>query len=402
MIDNYGVFKHQSMFNHYNSITKSVNSVIATEFTQKSLKRITPESIVYGHMGQMVIKDGICYTSFIQNPGNDGEAHFSGTSEIVLAFFPLERALADDFNIESDIAVRRIGGSGDSFAGRRAMSIYKDNSMCIVGDKIFICFSFITDDCKTRLFSAVYDIESDSFGEEKEIKLSYRDKVYDFTDQTIDKIYEDNMLERRAKGMIEIVSSWNEYNGEYYATGIFSDTANNGFVVKTSDFSMFTLVDVLAFNDMGSAEIASYIYKNRLYVACRQHYGIPYMYINYYDLERKMWGMPYKIADGNVRPWFFEYKGELYLLNTIDEYNRLYTNISKVRTLQDEYRNYNYHTPVESLFTLKDCGAYFAVCNYNDRIFFVSTKDTISFGEINMQLKSEDEVNGKLLELFGV
>ena len=48
------------------------------------------------------------------------------------------------------------------------------------------------------------------------------------------------------------------------------------------------------------------------------------------------WNPHYKIADGNVRPWFFEYKNALYLLNTTQERERRYTNISRIRTLDTE------------------------------------------------------------------
>lgn len=399
-MDNYGMFKKFSSDNHFVSFTKSVNSAICTEKTLKTLKRITYKNIVYGHMGQLVIKDGICYATFIQNKGSDGEEHYSESSEVVLAVFSLVSVSSDSFNPETDVTVLRIGGKGDSCAGKTADSIYKDNSMCLIGDDIYICFSFITDDKVTRMFRVIYNIPTGSWKDETELKLKYKDNLYDFTDKTINMVYSDYNVEPRALGMIELVSAWSEYNGEYFATGITSDQYNNGFDVKTADFKTIELVEVLTFNDKGSAEIGSYIYRDRLYVACRQEYSLPYMLISYYDLKEKRWGEPYMIEDGNVRPWFFEYKNELYLLNTADEHDRKFTNISRVRTLKTGIEFFDNNTPIDTVVTLGDCGSYYAVCNYEERLYFVSTRDTVSFGEICLDLKSPEEVNKRLAEFF--
>ena len=71
-MENYGIFKHLANENPYVSLTKTLNSIKTTTETQKTLKRITKKGICYAHMGQLVIKDGVCYASFIQNPGDDG------------------------------------------------------------------------------------------------------------------------------------------------------------------------------------------------------------------------------------------------------------------------------------------------------------------------------------------
>jgi hypothetical protein len=69
-------------------------------------------------------------------------------------------------------------------------------------------------------------------------------------------------------------------------------------------------VDAVPFNDMGTAEIGSYIFQDKLYVACRQDYSIPYLYLGALNLKTMKWDKHYKLADGNARPWFFEYKDE--------------------------------------------------------------------------------------------
>ena len=399
-MDNYGFFKYLATENHYTSITKTLNSTKITAETQKTLKRITKKNIKYAHMGQLIIKEGICYATFIQNPGSDGEAHDSVTNGVVLAVFDLETIQSDSFDPESDIEFYPIGSKGDSCAGHIAASIFKDNSMCLVGNMLYVCFSFITDDNRSHIFQKTFDINSKTWVDEALVKLRYKGEACDFSDDLINRIYRDNGAEPRAKGLIELVSAWSEYNGEYYATGLTIEGPNHGLVVKTSDFHTMDFVSIVPFNDMGTAEIASYVYKNKLYVACRQNYGIPYLYIGALNLNDMTWCAHHKIADGNVRPWFFEYKNELYLLNTTQEMYRRYTNISRVRTWDTEHSFFNDFCPTEIVATIKGCGSYYATANYNDNVYFVSTHNTESFGKLCLHFYDEDEVNNKLLSLL--
>ena len=71
-MDNYGIFKQLMGDNHYVSLAKSLNSAVSTKKTLATMKRITKKEIVYSHMGQLVIKDRICYSTFLQNTGSDG------------------------------------------------------------------------------------------------------------------------------------------------------------------------------------------------------------------------------------------------------------------------------------------------------------------------------------------
>jgi len=101
-----------------------------------------------------------------------------------------------------------------------------------------------------------------------------------------------------------------------------------------------------------------------------------------------------------VRPWFFAHKDELYLLNTIEEKTRTYTNISRVRVWETEYDCFNDHCPVDTIATLKDCGCYFATANDGDDVYFVCTRVTENFGKLCLDFFDPDEVNDKLLSLF--
>ena len=400
-MENYGFFKYLAEENSYKALAKTLNSIKTTAETRKTLKRITKKNICYAHMGQLVIKDGVCYATFIQNPGEDGEDHDSTTSGVVLAVFDLETILSDSFDPERDIEFYAVGSKGDTCAGYVAASIFKDNSMCILGHSLYICFSFITDDGKSHIFQKTFDIKSKTWVNEALVKLRYKGKEYDFSDESINCIYRDNNVEPRAKGLIELVSAWSEYNGECYATGLTIDAPNHGIIVKTGDFCTMDFVDIIPFNDMGTAEIASYIYMDKLYVACRQDYGIPYLYMGSLNLKTMKWNPHYKIADGNVRPWFFEYKNALYLLNTTQERERRYTNISRIRTLDTEIDFFDDYCPAEVVATIKDCGSYYATANYNDEVYFVSSHNTESFGKLCLNFYDEDEVNNKLLSILG-
>lgn len=399
-MENYGFFKRLIADNPYQQFTKTLNSAKTTVETRKTLKRITVQDVEYAHMGQLVIKDGICYATFIQNTGTDGEDHDSSTSGVVLAVFSLETVMAADFHPEKDVLYFPIGSKGGICAGYKAASIYKDNSMCLAGDYLYICFSFITEDGTSHVFQKTFDTNSKTWVDEKRVTLCYRGQDYDFSDETINRIYVDHHIEPRAKGLIELVSAWSEYRGEYYATGLTIGGPNHGLIVKTRDFCTMDFVDVIPFNDKGCAEIASCVYRDTLYVACRQDYGIPYLYMGSFDLKTKTWNSHHKIPDGNVRPWFFEYRDELFLINTTQELHRKYTNISRVRTGGTEFSFFNRYCPTEIIATIKNCGSYFATASYQGEIYFVSTYDTESFGKLCLCLFDEEEVNKKLLDLF--
>lgn len=397
----YGIFKTLCDRNAYSALAKTLSSAASTKATQKTLKRITEKHIRYAHMGQLIISDGVCYASFIQNPGKDTEAHYSKTSGVVLAKFTLEAYESDSFDPERDVSFYTVGSMGDYCAGYRAESIFKDNSMCLVGNMLHVCFSFIAEDGNSHIFRKTFDINSNRWVSEAKVSLRYMGEEYDFSDETLNKIYRDKGFEPRAEGLIEMVSAWSSYNGEYYATGIAIEHPNNGFVVKTGDFSVMDLVDVVPFNDMGMAEIASYIHKDRLFVACRQDYGIPYLYLGSLNLREMRWEHYYKIPDGNSRPWFFEEGDELYLLNTAEERARRYMNVSRVRILEGwEQPFFNDQHPIETLLTLKGCGSYIATAKYGGDIYFVVTRNTESFGKLCLRFYDEDKVNEGLISLF--
>lgn len=394
----YGIFKNFSSQNGYTSLSVTANSAKSTALTAPTLKKLTKNDIVYGHMGQLVIKNGVCYATFLQNSGTDGETTYSETSELVLAKFLLSDMLSSDFSPDTKTEVKLIGKLGSTCAGHTAKSIYKDNAMCLIGSKIYITFMFISEtDSDAHLFRKVYDIDTDTFEDDVVCKLEYNGHLYPFTNSTINMIYEKNQLRQNAVGIMEIVSRWSEYNSEYYATGVNGEKTNNGFIIKTSDFETFRFVDVLPFNDNGIAEISSIVSGERLYVACRQDYGIPYLLLNFYNLKNNTWGTAYKIQDGNVRPWLFFKNDKLYLINTVEEYYRRYTNVSNILT--SGYVGAS--SPVKAVATLKNCGTYLATAEYNQNTYYVCTyKGTIYFGTLNLFEYDESTINEKLLALL--
>lgn len=396
--DFYGIFKNFSNQNGYSLLSLIANSTKSTSLTSQTLKKLTKNSISFGHMGQLIIKNGICYASFLQNSGTDGEATYSKTSELVLAKFLLSDVLSSSFSPDTNTQVKVIGKLGSACAGHIAKSIYKDNAMCLIGNKLYITFMFISEtDSDAHLFRKVYNIDSDTFEDEVVCEIEYKGKTYPFTNSTINMIYEENHLNQNSSGIMEIVSEWSEYNSEYYATGINGEKPNNGFIIKTTDFKKYYFVDVLPFNDNGIAEIASIVHDNKLYVACRQNYGLPYLLLAFYSLQNNTWGTPYRIQDGNVRPWFYKQNGSLYLINTIEEYYRRYTNISNVST-----SGYvGTAVPIKTIATLYNCGNYMATAEYNDKTYYVCTyKGTIYFGVLDITEYNETDINNKLLKLL--
>ena len=394
----YGLFKKCVADNHYVSLAKGLNSAYATKHTGETLKRIENYC---SHGSNLQIKDGICYLSYIRNTDAFNDDEFSPYLELVLASFSLERVLSEDFDIEKDVSRRVIGKIGTEFLGERATTCHKGNAMQFIGDELVICTCFCTEGGRYQLFRTVYDTELEEFTRPARVKLSYKGTLHDMDDATVNMIYSDAGVPLTEGSILEIVSPWNEYRGEYYSTFVIgSPTPNSGIVIKTRDFEVMEFVSVIPHNERGSAEAISCIYDGKLFVACRQSWTLPYMLLMRYDIDEGVWHAPYRIEDANSRPWMFVYKNELFLYNTIDEGYRQYSNISKIRTSKKAHNGKN--NPIDTVATLYDCGAYSGFSVVGDRIFFACSKDgRVHFGELILKEHSPEAVGERFLELFG-
>ncbi len=352
----------------------------------EQLRRITLDSIQYSHMGQLVIdKKGNCYASFLQNHGSGNERLRSETSEVTLACFPVERVCAEDFSPENDVVYHRIGGLGDSFLGYKAASIFKDNSMCMEGDVIHLTFQFLpeTDDI-AHLFKTDFNVRTGKFSGDAECMIKYKGEVEPFTIKAVSKIIESEggVAPQIKDNILELVSQWSKYKGWWYATlACAGKTGSNGLIVRTKDFRVMEFVAMPPFNRDGMAEISSIIKDGKLYVACRQNYGIFTLLLSYYDLKKGLWGPLAAIPDGNSRPWFFTRSGRLYLMNTPDK-PRKYIDISEVKL---DGNQYDRTISVRKLATLEDCGYYYATASYRNQLYMVVTFNTESFGPLDFQ-----------------
>lgn len=374
--------------NYYALAELMANSLASSAATAPGLKRITRPEIVYSHMGQLIINDGICYVTFLQNRGDGGEKLRETDSEVVLSVFSLDKALAEDFDPVNDVREYRIGGMGDKFLGYKANSIFKDNSMCLEGNTLHIVFQFLPDtDDKAHVFKTDFDIRTHKFSGRKECRLIYKGRKMVFCMDALNEIYGSEGYAKvdPKDNIIELVSQWSGYDGMYYATlECAGNEGTNGMVVRTRDFEDFEFVTIPPFNRDGMAEISSIIKGDRLYVACRQDYGIPYLYLAAFDLKEQAWNIPVKVPDGNSRPWFFVFEDRLYLMNTLDEKKRRYTNVSEVTSSGWNWKQGNSRLHVTPLCTLKDCGYYYATAVYDGHIYMVVTHNTLSFGQLKV------------------
>jgi hypothetical protein len=394
----YGLFKKNSSDNHFVSAAKMLNSAYSTKYTSASMKKIENYC---SHGANMLIKDGVCYSSFIRNISEHNDDELSPSLELLLGIFSLERVLSDDFDSEKDVERIIIGKIGTEFLGEKLTSCPKGNSMVFIGDELYFCFSFRCENGRYKSFRVVYDTVNKALVKPKVIKLKYLGNLYDMDDELINKIYEDNGCARAEEGILEMVSMWDEYKGEYYSTFLIgSSTPNNGILIKTKDFETVELISVIPYNEKGSAEAISRIFDGQLFVACRQQWTLPYMILMRYDIDKNEWKPPYRIEDANSRPNIFVYKDDLYLYNTIDEGFRKYSNISKIRVSKRAHNGKN--NPIDTVATLYDCGAYNGFCVLDDRIFFVGSKDScVHFGELKLKQYSPTLVQERLLQLFG-
>lgn len=399
----YGVFKKFVADNSHDALAKMLNSAYTSAETRKTL-RVLHDHI--GYYSQLVIHNDRCYVTFINSiDGRSGDdSEYQSNITLTLATFELERALSEDFDYQKDVKLSRFGGIGAKVAGHTARSGLQAPSMLVLGNKLYISFSFDdAEDKKWASYAYEYDLESDTITDEYTMNISYKGEVHPLNIDTINRIYAEEGYNPVAPCLISFTNSWSEYKGEYYNTMSVGVTdAQNGMIFKTRDFRTIEFVSMVKGNDNGQCEVISRIHNGKLYMACRQPWTTPYLVFIRYDLETGEFTTPYKIEDGNSRPGFFVYNNEIYLFNTLDEAGsgRHYANISKVRTETAAHNGRN--APVSVAASLYECGNHHCFVIYNGKIYFsMQKRERINFGELKLKEFSPTKVNQKLLELFG-
>ena len=404
MNDFYGILKKFAYDNHYESLTKALNSAYVSKESAQTMQQLTDhaeEAVAHG--GSLIIHKGICYTTFVHNYASHSDDAFSKGLVLELAVFSLERALSADFDREKDIEVICFDTRKDIVGQYNFTSGLKCASMCLVGDDIYITLGGQVDNVKFSLFSVKYDTATGHITPAEPLQIRYKDQTMPFDSEAVNTIYvAEGYAPGKKEDNIETTGRWSEYKGEYYTAAPLNNSVNNcGLIIKTKDFKTVEFVSVVQDNnDGGGCEIATCIHTDQMYLACRQDLGIPYLRFMRYDLETGQWLESYKVEDGTSRPWFFIWKDEVYLYNTTEQTRRRYANLSQVRT--DRRGSNHKAAPINTLATLFGCGSYHSFYVYEDRIFFVcSYMRHIHFGELKFKLFDTQKVNDKLLDLFG-
>lgn len=396
----YGVFKKFAGNNYHDAFTKMLNSAKITNDTAPTLRVLHDE---FGHYSQLVIHNDVCYVCFQHNEGGVDDDEHAKNMTLTLATFPLERALSEDFDYKKDVSYTPFGKIGQKIGEHTLLSSTNANSMTLKDDKIYIVFTFESNiEMQWTTYVYVYDLQSLRFCDRHELCIDYGGEITPFNNDAINRIYLDNGIKAAPKDMIMASNRWSLYNGEYYTSVVIgSFTPNPGIIIKTKDFKTVKFVSAVPEGENTQAEIVSGLYDGKMYLAARQFWGTPYLLFYRYDIDKNEWIEPYKIEDGNSRPSIFEYKGKIYLYNTLEEpFPRRYSNISRIRTEQNAHNFRN--APTEPVCTLFKCGNHHHFFVYGDRIFFsCSNTARIYFGELKFREYSTDKVNKKLLELFG-
>lgn len=253
--------------------------------------------------------------------------------------------------------------------------------MCMEGNTIHMTFQFLPEtDGIAHLYKIDYNVRTGRFSGEEECFISYKGVVEPFTIKAVGRIIESEggVAPQVKDNILELVSQWSRYKGWWYGTlACAGKTGSNGLVVRTRDFKIMEYVAMPPFNKDGMAEMSSIIRDGKLVVACRQNYGIFELLLSCYDLRKGAWGPVTTIVDGNSRPWFFERRGRLYLMNTPDK-PRKYIDISEL----DLTGGPDGSIAVSKVATLEDCGYYYATAEYKGQMYMVVTQNTESFGPL--------------------
>lgn len=399
LLQNSGLYMNWADYNSWNIMQKIYNTINISELARNSVIPITEKGAVFGHEGQIQIVDGIVYSVFLQNTVSS-EDLYSSTSKIVLASFSIS-----DYNnklVDSNIKHYELGKLGDIICeGYTAKSTGWDPNILV--DKhdsniLHIYAMFITNETENAIeFHRTFNISESILSDWELCTLDGSEFSY----ESVNKVNKDHGLlslsDYNKGAIIEMVSGFTEYDGYFYNAVMIAAgkgrNSNNGLIVRTNDYINFNTFLTMPFNYNGASETSVKVYDNRLYVACRQYPGIPFLLISSYDFVKRKWGKVTKIRDGNVRPWIFTYKGKLYLLNTIKRIGRAYSALSTL-TLNNE------EVIVEEICVIENVGWYFATYEFDDKLYFVCKKDKEYFGELPINTQEAYSINIALKKIL--
>ena len=366
------------------SLVPYFNGLKIKEKIKENMKPISPFG-EYGHQSMTVLKNGKGYTIFTAN--NVTMKEYDCHTFTRFAVYDIDEPEKARF-----YTVAAMGENGNiTIDGVASLASLVDNGENIVCH----CYGFV--DGVITEFRRIFDIETETFGELEVCKILHEGRTYDFTNKTIFELF-------GAKyGLTDVYSEigigpYFRYNDEWYTWAYTGSSRFCGILFKTRDFLTFEFVMIPDESRGTKCEIIPYLYKDWMFVAFRRDYNFQRLEIVKYDMKTLLPLESIVLRDTAMRPYFYEYKGRLFLLHS--PYARMNTSIVE---LSAERRFLN-SKPVASIENFHICTPCPVV--YNDELYLTFSSRQGSHSQIFIShfspemSYSEEQISSAFLKLL--
>ena len=351
---------------------------------KENMKAVSPFG-EYGHQSMTVIKNGKGYTVYTAN--NVTMKEYDKNTFSRLAVYDVESPGNARF-----FTVAAKGDNGNiTIDGVSSLVSIVDGGENLVTN----CYGFV--DGVITEFRRIFDVKNESFGELELCNIVKDGKSYPFTNESI------AMLFGAEYGLTKIeiemgVGPYFKYNGEWY-TWLYTGSGRfAGIFLKTVDFLNFEFVMIPREARGTKCEIISTLFGDFMYVAFRRDYEMQRLEVVKYDMKTLQPLESIVLKDTAMRPYFYEYGGELYLVHS--PHSRHYTSIVKLSTVRRLKMSHSV-LDIENLHLCTPCPIV-----YNGEIYLTFSARRGSYSQIFISHfsaeipYSEEKINNVFLDMI--
>lgn len=351
---------------------------------KENMKAISPFG-EYGHQSMTVLKNGKGYTVFTANNITMKEYDC----------YTFSRLAVYDIDAPENATFYTVAQKGDN--GKITIDGVSSLVSMVDDGKNLICHCYGFVNGVVTEFRRVFDIEAGAFGELEVCKIAKDGVIYDLTSKTIADLF--GAEYGLTKIDIEMgVGPFIQYNGEWLTWLYTGFKRFSGLLLKTRDFLHFEFVMAPEECRGTKCEIIPHLFKDHMYVAFRRDYDFQRLEVVKYNLKTLKPVESIVLKDTAMRPYFYEYKDELYLIHS--PHARQYTSIVKLST-ERHFRMSRCIASIENLHICTPCPIL-----YKNELYITFSSKQGSYSQIFIahfspeMPYSEEEVNNALLQFI--
>lgn len=366
------------------SLTPYLRGLKIAKIIKENMKAVSPFG-EYGHQSMTVIKNGKGYTTYTAN--NITMKEYDENTFSRLAVYDIQNPENAKF-----FTVAKKGENGNiTIDGVSSLVSIVDDGEKLVTN----CYGFVGG--KITEFRRIFDTEKEEFDELTPCNIIKDGKKYPFTNESVAKLF--GAEYGLTKIEIEMgVGPYIKYEDEWYTWLYTGSKRFAGILFKTRDFLNFEFVMIPKEARGTKCEIISALFGGFMYVAFRRDYEMQRLEVVKYDIKTLKPLDSIVLKDTAMRPYFYEYGGELYLIHS--PHSRHYTSIVKLSTARRLKMSHSV-VSIENLHLCTPCPIV-----YNGEIYLTFSARHGSYSQIFISHFSpempytEEKINQAFLEFI--